>query len=225
MREFRIVPAGDAALLVQFPQRIDPLLSTRVVTMSRAIEERCAGRIRDVVVGYASVTIYFDPLVTDGGGLTDEIHRAADLNPETPAAAGTVIEVPVCYGGELGPDLAVVASFANATETEAIQLHCAPVYRVYVVGFMPGFAYMATVDPRLAIARRPTPRTHVPAGSVAIAAGQTGIYPLESPGGWHLIGRTQLKPYDEHRSEPFLFKPGDQVRFRPVDRDEFDRSA
>jgi inhibitor of KinA len=225
MREFRIVAAGDAALLVEFPQRIDPALSTRAVAMSRAIKERCAGRIRDVVVGYASVTVYFDPLVTDVSGLTEEIHRAADLNPETPVTARTVIEVPVCYGGELGPDLAGVAAFAQATEAETIQLHCACPYRVYVVGFMPGFAYMASLDPRLAIARRPTPRTRVPAGSVAIAAGQTGIYPLESPGGWHLIGRTQLKPFDEHRSEPFLFKPGDLVRFRPIDRDEFDRSA
>src|SRR3954464_485798 len=136
MSELRIVSAGDAALLVEFPPRIDPVVSTRAVTMSRAIAERCAGRIRDVVVGYASVTVYFDPLVTDVAALAEEIHRAADLNPETPATAGTVIQVPVCYGGELGPDLAGVAAFAHATETEAIQLHCAPVYRVYVVGFM-----------------------------------------------------------------------------------------
>jgi inhibitor of KinA len=219
------VPAGDAALLVEFPQRIDPVVSGRAVALSRAIQDRCAGRIRDVVVGYASVTVYFDPLRTDIGAIEAEISRAAELNPESPSIAEGVIDVPVCYGGELGPDLAEVAAFARATEAEAIELHCAPVYRVYVVGFMPGFAYMASVDPRLAMPRRPTPRTRVPAGSVAIASGQTGIYPIDSPGGWHLIGRTRLKPYDERRSEPFLFKPGDRVRFHPVHRDEFDQSA
>lgn len=219
------MPAGDAALLVEFPQRIDPVVSGRAVAVSRAIQDRCAGRIRDVVVGYASVTVYFDPLQTDIGAIEAEISRAVELNPEAPSIAEAVIDVPVCYGGEFGPDLAEVAAFARATEAEAIELHCAPVYRVYVVGFMPGFAYMASVDPRLAMPRRPTPRTRVPAGSVAIASGQTGIYPLESPGGWHLIGRTWLKPYDERRSEPFLFKPGDRVRFHPVHRDEFDRSA
>ena len=212
-------------MLVEFPQRIDPVVSGRAVAVSRAIQDRCAGRIRDLVVGYASVTVYFDPLQTDIGAIEAEISRAVELNPEAPSIAEAVIDVPVCYGGEFGPDLAEVAAFARATEAEAIELHCAPVYRVYVVGFMPGFAYMASVDPRLAMPRRPTPRTRVPAGSVAIASGQTGIYPLESPGGWHLIGRTWLKPYDERRSEPFLFKPGDQVRFHPVHRDEFDRSA
>lgn len=225
MRGFRIVPAGDSALLVEFPQRIDPVVSGRAVAMSRAIQARCAGRIRDVVVSYASLTIYFDPVTTDVRAIEEEINRAAALDPETPSLAEPVIDVPVCYGEELGPDLAEVAAFAHATEAETIQLHCAPVYRVYVVGFMPGFAYMASVDPRLALPRRPTPRTRVPAGSVAVAAGQTGIYPLDSPGGWHLIGRTRVRPYDERRSDPFLFKPGDRVRFRPVPRDEFDRSA
>jgi len=104
-------------------------------------------------------------------------------------------------------------------------LHSALTYRVYVVGFIPGFPYMASVDPRLALPRRATPRTKVPAGSVAIAAGQTGIYPSETPGGWHLIGRTHLKPYDESRVEPFLFKPGNRVRFHPIDRAEFERSG
>jgi inhibitor of KinA len=219
------VPAGDAALLVEFPQRIDPVVSGRAVAVSRAIQDRCAGRIRDVVVGYASVTVYFDPLQTDIGAIEAEISRAVELNREAPSIAEGVIDVPVCYGGQLGPDLAQIAAFAGATEAETIELHCAPVYRVYVVGFMPGFAYMASVHPRLAMPRRPTPRTRVPAGSVAIASGQTGIYPIESPGGWHLIGRTWLKPYDERRSEPFLFKPGDRVRFHPVHRDEFDLSA
>jgi inhibitor of KinA len=131
----------------------------------------------------------------------------------------------VCYGGEFGPDLAEVAALAGATEEEVVALHVAPIYRVYVVGFVPGFPYMASVDARLALPRRTTPRTRVPAGSVAIAAGQTGIYPMETPGGWHLIGRTHVKPYDHTRREPFLFKPGDRVRFRSINRAEFERTA
>jgi inhibitor of KinA len=101
-------------------------------------------------------------------------------------------------------------------------MHCGVTYRVYVVGFVPGFPYMAAVDPRIALPRRPSPRTRVPARSVAIAAGQTGIYPAETPGGWHLLGRTPVKPYDPLRAEPFLLRPGDRVRFRPISRAEYD---
>jgi len=133
--------------------------------------------------------------------------------------------VPVCYGGDLGPDLAAVAAQAGCSEDEVIDLHTTQDYRVFVVGFVPGFAYMGPVNPRLALPRRSNPRTRVPAGSVAIAAGQTGIYPVETPGGWHLIGRTRVQPFDETRAEPALFRPGDRVVFRSITRDEFDRSA
>jgi KipI family sensor histidine kinase inhibitor len=129
-----------------------------------------------------------------------------------------VLDVPVCYGGACGPDLAEVAAHAQASEDDVIAMHAGRTYRVYLLGFLPGFAYMASVDPRIAIPRRAVPRERVPAGSVAIAAGQTGIYPMESPGGWHLIGRTSLVPYDPDRTEPFLFRAGDQVRFHAVDR-------
>jgi KipI family sensor histidine kinase inhibitor len=121
--------------------------------------------------------------------------------------------------------LASVANSAGVTEAEAIALHSGVTYRVYVVGFVPGFAYMASVDPRLVLPRRAIPRTRVPAGSVAIAAGQTGIYPTETPGGWHVIGRTPLKPYDAARSQPFAFKPGDRVRFHAIDRDTFRQAS
>jgi inhibitor of KinA len=138
--------------------------------------------------------------------------------------AGARIEVPVCYGGELGPDLPWVAAQLGCAEADVIALHASREYRVFVVGFVPGFAYMGPVDPRLALARRSNPRTRVPAGSVAIAAGQTGIYPMETPGGWHLLGRTTVRPFDASRVEPVLFRPGDRVTFRSITRDEFDRS-
>ena len=225
MTEFRIASAGDAALLVEWPARIDPLVSSRAVALAQAVRAEYAAAVRDVVVGYCSVTVYFDPLQVDAGTLEDDLRRIIRTLPAPVISDGGLIDVDVCYGGDLGPDLADVATFARASEADVIALHSALTYRVYVVGFIPGFPYMASVDPRLTLPRRAIPRMKVPAGSVAIAAGQTGIYPSETPGGWHLIGRTHVKPYDDSRAEPFLFKPGDRVRFHPVDRDEFERSA
>lgn len=225
MTELRIASAGDAALLVEWPARIDPLVSSRAVALAQAIRAEYAADVRDVVVGYCSATVYFDPLHVEADALESDVRRIARTLPDTAVLEGDLIDVDVCYGGDLGPDLADVAAFARVSEDDVVALHSAMTYRVYVVGFIPGFPYMASVDPRLALPRRAIPRTRVPAGSVAIAAGQTGIYPSETPGGWHLIGRTRVRPYDDSRSEPFLFKPGDRVRFHPVNRDEFERSA
>jgi inhibitor of KinA len=225
MPEFRIAAAGDSALVVELPARIDPAISSRAVALSQAIGTRFAGQLRDVVVGYCSVTVYFDPLETDADRLGGEILMLAERTAGTVAEPGRTIQVPVCYGGELGPDLGAVCNYASLPATAVIALHTAVTYRVYMSGFVPGFAYMASVDPRIALPRRPTPRDSVPRGSVAIAAGQTGIYPLDTPGGWHIIGRTHVAPYDPSRAEPFLFHPGDQVTFRSIDRAEFDAVA
>jgi inhibitor of KinA len=225
MPDVRIVAAGDAAWLVEWPARIDPAVSARAVAFAESVKRTRAAEVRDVVVGYCSATVYFDPVRVDGDELAAHLRSLVTHGDHSPGQEGRLVEVGVCYGGEFGPDLADVAAQAGVAETEVIALHAAPTYRVYVVGFVPGFPYMASVDPRLAIPRRSTPRTRVPAGSVAIAAGQTGIYPIETPGGWHLIGRTRVKPYDDTRAEPILFTPGDRVRFRPIDRAEFERTA
>jgi KipI family sensor histidine kinase inhibitor len=223
--DFRVVPAGDAAVRVELPDRIDPGISDRIVALADGIRRECAGLVRDVVVGYSTVTAYFDPLRVDPADLEARLTRLARAGSAAPAATEALVDVPVCYGGDQGPDLAGVAATAGLTEAEAIAIHSGTTYRVYVVGFVPGFAYMAPVDPRLVLPRRATPRTRVPAGSVAIAAGQTGIYPTETPGGWHLIGRTPLKPYDASRAQPFAFKPGDRVRFHAIDRAAFQRES
>ena len=178
--------------------------------------------VRDVVVGYCSVTVYFDPLRVDGDDLESRLRYLASNAREEGETNVAEIDVDVCYGGEFGPDLADVAARGGVSEAEVIALHTERTYRVYVVGFVPGFPYMASVHEKLALPRRSTPRMRVPAGSVAIAAGQTGIYPRDTPGGWHLIGRTQVKPYDRSRSNPFLFKPGDRVRFHSIDRAQFE---
>lgn len=224
MSDYRIVAAGDAAWVIEWPARIDPAVSARAVALAELVKQAHPA-VRDAVVGYCTVTVYFDPLHESANDLEASLHRLIVNVPETIPANGARIDVAVCYGGEFGPDLAEVAASAGLSVAEVIDLHRTPTYRVYVVGFVPGFPYMAMVDERIAVPRRSTPRTKVPAGSVAIAAGQTGIYPSETPGGWHLIGRTRLKPYDPSRSQPFLFKPGDSVRFHPIDRDEYDRSA
>ena len=225
MKNLRILPAGDSALLVQLESRIDPAISGAVIALAGALEERFGAILRDIVVGYCSVTVYFNPLSVDVAWLESVIAETASGVLDNDPAAGPLLEVPVCYGGDLGPDLPEVARFARCSEEETIALHSEVTYRVYVVGFVPGFPYMASVDPRLALPRRSSPRTRVPAGSVAVAAGQTGIYPAETPGGWHLIGRTHVKPYDPRRAEPFLFKPGDRVRFIPIDRAAYDAAS
>jgi inhibitor of KinA len=216
---FTILPAGDAALVVQLPERIDPALNAWCVSLAGRVNERLRPTVRDVVIGYCSVTVYFDPLSVDVRWLDEELRTEAErLDVDDRAVSGGIVDVPVCYGGELGPDLEDVARFAACSADEVVERHTGREYRVYLVGFVPGFAYMAEVDATIAAPRRASPRTAVPAGSVAIAGGQTGIYPATTPGGWNIIGRTPLAPYDPERSAPFLFRPGDRVRFHPIAR-------
>lgn len=217
MSTLRIAPAGDAALLVEWPPRIDPATSARAIALGRALARHRAD-LRDVVVAYASITLYFDPLVTEAASLEADIVALDAGLPDAVATEGRLHEIPVSYGGSDGPDLPEVADAAGMTETEVIARHTGVTYRVYMLGFMPGFAYLAPLDPRIAAGRRAVPRARVPAGSVAIAAGQTGIYPVETPGGWQVIGRTTVKPFDPDRDDPFLFQAGDRVRFHTAER-------
>jgi inhibitor of KinA len=221
----RITPAGDAALVLELPARVDVETSTRIVAMAAALRRQCGAVIRDAVVGYHTLTVYFDPVAVDARWLESQMTEIAfDVQPGV-EAPGATIEVPVCYGGSYGPDLSYVAQQAGCSEQGVIDLHTGLDYRVFVVGFVPGFAYMGPVHERLSLPRRSNPRTRVPAGSVGIAAGQTGIYPMETPGGWHLIGRTPVRPFDAARVEPVLFRPGDRVTFRAIAPDEFESSG
>jgi KipI family sensor histidine kinase inhibitor len=220
MPDARLVAAGDALMLLELENMIDPDVNARAIAIASTIEALRIPGVTDVVPTYRSVGVYFDPLRTRHEQLVDALERCA--RDETPAPRETrVIEVPVVYGGDAGPDLADVAAHAGIPETEVIERHSRVVYRVYMLGFVPGFAYMGVVDERLRIPRRPTPRLRVPAQSVAIAAFQTGIYPADTPGGWWILGRSVLAPFDPARAEPFLFRAGDSVRFVPVNsRDE-----
>ena len=151
------------------------------------------------------------------------VEREATQPSRELAIAREPVRIPVCYGGDLGPDLPGVAAFAGMREAEVVRVHTGTVYRVFLLGFVPGFAYLGIVDRRIAMPRHTTPRVRVPLGSVGIAGVQTGVYPAETPGGWQVIGRTPLQPFDPARDDPFLMKAGDAVQFYPIARDEYDR--
>jgi inhibitor of KinA len=223
VNRFRIVAAGDAALVVEFADRIDPLVNGTAIALAETIRAAALRGVRDVVSTYRSVAVYFDPLRTDLDALKRRLERDASTVRPPKTEPTEPIDVPVCYQGEFAPDLAEVAAFANVSEAEAVRLHTSRIYRVFMLGFVAGFAYMGTVDVRIAAPRLPTPRIRVPAGSVGVAGAQTGIYPASTPGGWRIVGRTPLKPFDLARDKPILFKPGDAVRFHAIDPGEYGR--
>src|SRR5215467_8196665 len=210
--DFQIVAAGDSVLIVQFAERVDPIINARAIALAVRLGAAAPAGVRDIVPTYRSVAVYFNPLRTNHDQLLSDLQRLASTDSVADAQPKEPIKVPVQYGGEFGPDLGDVARFANISEDEVVHLHTAKAYRVFMLGFVPGFAYMGEVDRRIAAPRRQTPRAAVPPGSVGIAGVQTGIYPSAIPGGWQLIGRTSTKPFDLSRSNASLFKAGDRVR-------------
>lgn len=213
MSGVRLLMLGDSCLSIQFDAAIDPMVNARCIALAKSIEGLAVRGIRDVVPTYHAVTVHFDPIATDRPALSDALGRLAATTPPAADAESQTLEIPVSYGGDAGPDLAAVAAFANCSEAEVVRLHTQTVYRVYMLGFLPGFSYMGSVDPRIAMPRLETPRMRVAAGSIGIAGLQTGIYPCDSPGGWRVIGRTSVKLFDAARAEPCLLKAGDHVKF------------
>ena len=214
---------GDSTLVVEFEQAIDPGVSGRALGVGDRVRRELHPGVRDVVEGYCSVTVAFDPLRTDVSRLSAALVDAAEHAPRFKNDARE-ITLPVCYGGRFGPDLEEVAEFAGCTQADVVTLHSASTYRVYMLGFLPGFAYMGSVTEQIASPRRQTPRVRVPAGSVGIAGRQTCVYPLEAPGGWQVIGRCPVKIFRPERTDPFLLHAGDVVRFLPVDESEYVRA-
>jgi KipI family sensor histidine kinase inhibitor len=215
----RIRECGESMLLVELESTIDPVVNERAILLAARIRARAARGVRDVAPGYCTVGVHFDPLQTDLGALAHAIEAEFTAIETISAMADRpVIDIPVRYGGEGGPDLAAVADHAGCSEDEVIERHTARTYRVYMLGFVPGFSYMGRVDPSIAAPRHRVPRERVPAGSVGIAGGQTGVYPVDSPGGWQLIGRTETVMFDAGRARPSLLAPGDLVRFVAVPR-------
>ncbi|MGH9347446.1 MAG: 5-oxoprolinase subunit PxpB [Vicinamibacterales bacterium] len=206
--------AGESALVLELEPRIDAAVNARAIAIGASVRGEGIAGVRDVVSTYRSVAVFFDPLQTRLEAVTAALGRAA--REPGRVEASRIVEVLVAYGGENGPDLQDVAGETGLSEAEIIRRHAAEVYRVFMLGFVPGFAYLGILDPSIAVPRRATPRVRVPAGSVAIAGRQTGIYPQETPGGWRLIGRTRVRPFDPSRTPQFLVEAGDHVRFVPV---------
>jgi KipI family sensor histidine kinase inhibitor len=215
----RIERLGEAALLALLGDEVDPEVNARVhraAARLRAERERHEG-IGEPVPGYASLLAPFDPLLIEEADVRAVLRDAVEAAAAgTPTESSPPITIPVSYGGADGPDLADVASRTGLDEAAVVRLHASIEYHVFCVGFVPGFAYLGALPAALELPRRATPRVRVPAGSVAIAGRQTGIYPAATPGGWHLIGRTNLAAWDPRREPPALLAPGDRVRFEPA---------
>jgi KipI family sensor histidine kinase inhibitor len=200
-------PLGDAALLVELGTRLDTALNTRAIALAAALKKR--RDVRQAIAGYASVTVHFDPDQITQDALAAAIKRLASKRPPM-AEPGRLHRIPVVYDG---PDMEAVSSVLALSPAKIVELHTKPIYRVFLVGFVPGWAYLGPLPEELELPRRQVPRTKVPAGSVAIAGRQTGIYPLATPGGWHLIGRTSVKLFLPDSDPPCLFRAGDRVKF------------
>jgi len=201
---------GDAALLAELGTRLDTALNTRAIALAAALKKR--RDVRQAIAGYASVTVHFDPELVTHEALSAAIKRLASKRPPM-AEPGRLHRIPVVYDG---PDMEAVAAVLGLDAWKIVELHTRPIYRVFLVGFVPGWGYLGPLPEELELPRRQVPRTKVPAGSVAIAGRQTGIYPLATPGGWHLIGRTSVKLFLPDSDPPCLFRAGDRVKFFPT---------
>jgi inhibitor of KinA len=226
LRPIAVVPLGDCAVYIEFCEKLDLEVNALVQRLAAAVQGRAAPWIRDVVPALGGIALHYDPDHADAGG--DALGASARLvqaclegSLSAAPAAPRVVEVPVCYEPEVAPDIEEVAKATGLSPDEVAQRHAAGDYRVLMIGFAPGHAYMGGLDPKLAVPRRATPRLLVAPGAVAIANEQTVVYPYAISGGWNVIGRTPLTVFDAARAEPSLFAPGDHVRFRAIGREEF----
>lgn len=219
----RIRLSGDRALLVEYGDGIDPVVNEKVRAMTALLKKNLPAGVEAVVPAYRSLSILYDPLTTTPAGLAEILH-ALEADPRVAEIAEPkVVPIPVCYGGEFGPDIGIVAEHTGLREDEIAAIHASVDYPIYMIGFTPGFCYLGGLDRRLQTPRRKTPRTNLPAGSVGVAESQTGMYPVDSPGGWQIIGQTPLRLFAPARENPFLYEAGDRIRFVPIAEAEFRR--
>ena len=225
MLPFTVCPVGDTGLLVSFEQRIAQSIGAAAAALNTRVAAAAIPGVVETVPAFASLLIFYDPLVTEYDAVADAVQKLAQApGSDTAAGEGRLVEIPVCYGGTFGPDLPFVAEHAGLTEKEVIELHAGREYRIYMLGFLPGFPYLGGLEERLFTPRLASPRTAIPAGSVGIGGEQTGVYPIASPGGWQLIGRTPLKLFDP-AAGALPYAAGDRIRFKPITREAFDAIA
>ena len=223
----RILTAGEQGLVVEFGNKIEAGINRRVHQLSTNLSRHNQGEIKELVPTYRSLLVYFDPLLIKRQQLVERINSlmANELTDKASEASARVIRIPVCYGGEFGPDLAFVANHNGLTEAEVVEIHTSVPYLIYMLGFTPAFPYLGGMSERIAAPRLQKPRTCIPAGSVGVAGSQTGFYPVESPGGWQLLGRTPIKAFNPQAKNPFLYGAGDYLQFHSISLHEYETIA
>jgi len=221
-RKTQIEPLGDSALLIRLGEQIDEETHRRVVAVSTRLAANPFPGMIEQVPAFTTVAVHYDPSLTTFASASALVSTLIQNVPPAPLPDADVVEIPVCYDGDLAPDLAFVAGHAKLAPEEVVRLHASGDYRVYMIGFTPGFPFLGGLPPQIATPRRSSPRLAVPAGSVAIGGQQTGVYPIESPGGWQIIGRTHVRLFRADADPPTLLRMSQRVRFRPISRAEFD---
>lgn len=214
---------GDRALLIELGDEISPDVNQKVRELFIGLDQQAIGGFIELVPSYRSLMVVYDPLKISLQELKAHISDTAVQLDKLELTPPKTIEIPVVYGEKYGPDLEWVAQYHSMSADEVVRLHTQPTYRVYLVGFMPGYPYLGEVPDALSTPRRKTPRTHVPRGSVGIAQKQSGIYPVESPGGWQIIGRTPINLFDPQRQPPSMLEMGDFVKFYPIAEEEMEK--
>jgi len=217
----KLLPLGDRALCIELGDSISEATNRRVHGLAREIRGLGVPGILEVVPTYRSLVVYYDPLRISYADLTSRLGELEGTTEEGETVAPRLVEIPTLYGGEYGPDIGDVAEHNGISEAEVIEIHAGTDYPIYMMGFLPGFPYLGGMSESIATPRLETPRSAIPAGSVAIAGRQTGIYPIESPGGWRIIGRTPISLFDPGREPPVEIEPGDYLRFVRVDESEY----
>ncbi len=229
---YHIHPLGDQGLCINWGNTIDSKINSLVLALTERLHQLQLPAVLDLIPAYSSLSILFDarrllresPHRQPYDCMRKQVEQEIQTITEVNFSEGRSVEIPVCYDHSLAPDLERIARQTKLDPAEIIRLHSSRTYRVFMLGFLPGFPYMGTVDGRIAAPRLASPRQSVPAGSVGIAGSQTGIYPLDAPGGWNLIGRTPLRLFDPNGAEPALLRPGDQVRFTPISLATFQKN-
>jgi inhibitor of KinA len=215
-------PAGDQSILVQFGTEINEQINTKVRRFAHLVESQSGEAFGEVILGYTTVLVHYNSLAISYPEVVQQFKKWENEWSETDLPASRVIEIPVVYGAQYGPDLEDVAAHNALSSDEVIKIHSSKDYLVYFLGFTPGFPFLGGMSEKIATPRLQSPRVSIPAGSVGIANNQTGIYPVSSPGGWRLIGRTPLRFYDPMSDPPFLLQPGDYLRFVIIEADQYD---